>query len=170
MSKIGFSIARGLQATILILGLVGGAGMVILHTHGQRLLSVQTGSMMPTFHPGDALIVEPVKIRQLRVGQVISYQSTLDPRLIISHRLIKIDQRTGWLTTRGDALSMADQPFPSSRVVGRAIAVAPRFGRLLDFLHRPLGLALIIYLPAISLIALELWHLRLAIHPGIYRL
>jgi signal peptidase len=143
---------------------------MLLRAHGQRLLSVQTGSMMPVFRPGDALIVESVTAPQLRPGEIISYQSPLDPRLIISHRLIKIDRRTGWLTTRGDALQTTDQPFPPGRVVGRAVTVAPRLGRILDFSHHPLGLALMVYLPALSLTIIELRHLWATLQPGIYRL
>ena len=151
-------VVRGL----LVLALLAAVELAAFHAHGQRLLSVQSPSMRPTFQPGDALIVTPVKSHQLRVGQVISYRSPRDPRLVISHRLVKVDRPTGWLTTQGDALRTADQPFPPNLVVGRATAVAPGLGRLLDWLHRPIGLLLMVYLPALALIISET--LRLAAH------
>ncbi len=161
--------ARGLLAITLILVLAGGAGLVVLHARGQRLLSVQSASMVPVFRPGDALIVEPVPARKLRVGQVVSYRSQLNPQLVISHRLIKIDQYTGWLTTQGDALHSADQPFPPDRLVGRALAVAPNLGYVLNFIRRPLGLLLVVYLPALSLVIIELRQLQTSFKPSFYK-
>ena len=135
---------------------------MVLHLHGQQLLSVQSASMRPSFQPGDALIVKPVKTNQLRLGQVISYRSPQDPNLVLSHRLTKIDRRTGWLTTKGDALPNTDQSFPPNLLVGQVSAVAPDLGRLLDLLHKPFGLALVIYLPALILVVSEA--IRLSTH------
>lgn len=48
-------------AVTLVIG--GTFGLVIMRLHGERLLSVQTASMAPTFRPGDALIVVPAKVK-----------------------------------------------------------------------------------------------------------
>jgi signal peptidase len=146
---------RGLTATMLILLLAGAAGLVILRARGELALSVQTASMVPTFRPGDALIVAPFSASQLRVGQVISYRSPHDPRVIISHRLISRGS-AGQLTTAGDALHSHDPSFAPNRVVGRVVSVAPGLGRLLDWLHQPLGLVVVVYVPALGLAGLEI--------------
>lgn len=140
--------ARGLLISTVISLIVLAAGLSILRIRGDRLLSVQTASMVPAFRPGDAIIVRPVSLRDLRPGDVISYHSPHNPALIISHRLLSIDRRTGRLTTAGDALRVADPAFSPNLLAGRAIAVFPRFGLVLDWLRRPVGLVTAIYLPA----------------------
>lgn len=146
---------RGLLAISLTLLVAGAAGLLSLRAHGTRLLSVQTASMAPIFRPGDALIVGPVEAQSLHVGDIVSYQSPRWPT-VITHRLIAIDQRTGWLTTAGDALHSPDQAFPPSQILGRATAIAPRLGSLLNFLRTPVGLGLTIYLPATIVISNEI--------------
>ena len=147
---------RGLVLTFGSLAVLLAAGLLIMRAQGNQLLSVQTGSMEPVLQPGDAVVVHAVSTRQLRVGDIISYQSPRDSSLIISHRLIGIDRRTGWLRTQGDALKTPDPAFPPRLVVGQVTAVAPKLGRLLDILRQPLGLALAVYLPAIVIIVAEI--------------
>jgi signal peptidase len=154
--------ARGLSATALILLLAGAVGLMALNARGARLLSVQTASMMPTFRPGDALVVKPLRSGHFHSGDIVSYRDPRHPAAIISHRLLGINRQTGWLTTQGDALHSPDPAFPPNQVVGRAIAVAPGLGRLLDWLRRPLGLALTVYVPASLIIGAEVARLSRA--------
>ena len=136
--------------------------LLVFHICGNHLLSVQTASMVPVFRPGDAIIVRPIAINDLRPGIVIGYHSPLNPNLIISHRLIKIDNRSGRLTTAGDTLKAPDLAFPQRLLIGQAIAVAPRLGLVLNKIHQPLGLILTIYLPAVTTVAVEARHLMLS--------
>ena len=135
--------------------------LLILHLRGYRLLGVQTASMVPVFGPGDAIIVRPVAARDLRPGNIISYHSPLNPNLVISHLLARIDHHTGWLTTSGDALKTTDPAFPPRLLIGQAIAVAPNLGLLLNKLRQPLDLVLAVYLPAVVTIVTEARHLML---------
>ncbi len=111
--------------------------------------------MIPTFRPGDALLVVPVTASQLKIGDVVSYHNPRQPTEVISHRLISINQTTGWLKTAGDALQAPDPPFPPQLILGRAMAVAPKLGLVLDALRSPTGLILAAYLPAAVLIVTE---------------
>lgn len=135
--------------------------LLILRLHGYSLLSVQTASMVPVFGPGDAIIVRPIPARDLRPGDIISYHSPLNPNLIISHRLTRIDHHTGWLTTSGDALKTPDPAFPPRLIIGQAIAVTPNLGLFLNKLRQPLDLLLAVYLPAVLTIITEARHLML---------
>lgn len=139
----------------MALTVAGAISLATVHWRGCKLMSVQTASMLPAIRPGDALVVAPVSVGQLGLGDIISYQSPRNPSVIISHRLVAIDKRTGWITTAGDALPVPDPKFPSRLVVGRAIAVAPKLGVIIDALRRPIGLALAIYLPATFIIVAE---------------
>lgn len=147
--------ARGLTAIMVTLPIAAAAGLVLLHASGYRLLGVQTGSMMPAIRPGDALVIRVVSSGKLYVGDIISYRNPRDPAMTISHRLLAIDRRTGWLTTAGDTLRAPDPAFPPDLVIGRAAAIAPRLGLVLDTLRRPLGLGLAVYLPAILIVMSE---------------
>jgi signal peptidase I len=130
------------------------AGMLILAGRHERLLSVQTASMLPAFQPGDAVLIRLVAPSRLQPGDIVSYRSAQDPRTIISHRLIRVD-RAGRLITAGDAVTNPDPAFSPTQLVGRVTAVAPGLGRLLDMLRYPFSLVLIVYLPAASIIAAE---------------
>lgn len=151
--------ARSLLPALTIWLVAGAAALLILAGRHDRLLSVQTASMVPTFRPGDAVLVQPVTVRQLRPGEVISYRSSKNARVVISHRLVRINRQSGWLTTAGDALPAPDPAFPPSQLVGQVTAVAPGLGRLLDVLRQPLGLVFLVYLPAAAVVSAELMHL-----------
>ncbi len=157
--------------SLLIVTVLGiAAALLNWHLHGQQVLSVQTASMVPTFRPGDAVIVDPTDASKLQPGQVISYQSPADPQVTITHRLMRVDQPTGWLTTQGDALDTADSTFPPRLVLGQVTTVVPHFGLILNALRRPLGLALLVYLPALIIIASEVKRLARCMPGKYYRL
>lgn len=147
--------ARGLAAIMVALPIASAVGLVLLHICGYRLLSVQTGSMLPAIRPGDALVVRVVSPGQLQIGDIISYRNPRQSAMTISHRLLAIDRRTGWLTTAGDTLQAPDPAFPPYLVIGRAAAIAPSLGLVLDTLRRPLGLGLAVYLPAVLIVVSE---------------
>jgi signal peptidase I len=123
---------------------------------GDRTLSVQTNSMVPTFSAGDAVITQKVTLQNLRVGDVISYKSPADNKVIVSHRLIDIDYQTGKLVTKGDALELRDFSIPSRLVRGRVYLVMPGIGSFLDWLHKPTGLIVAVYIPAALVLMHEL--------------
>lgn len=154
--------ATSLILIVVTLLIAGAVSLAVLHAQGQRLLSVQTGSMIPAFRPGDALIIGPVRPNQLHIGDIISYQNPREPRVVITHRLTAIDKQTGWLTTSGDALHSPDPAFSEHLLIGRAMALAPRLGYLLSGLHQPISLALGIYLPAILIVVTEVQRLTQA--------
>ncbi len=137
---------------------------------GDRLLSAQTGSMVPFINPGDAVLVRSVSLQKLRVGDVISYRSPADGRVVVSHRLARVDYQTGRLVTKGDALVREDLPFPASRLIGVVYKVTPRLGAELDWLHSPIGLILAIYTPAAFVMVYEVKRLSKRYdHQHVYR-
>lgn len=134
---------------LLVATLLGGCGLALYrHAEGDKILSVQTGSMVPYFNPGDALLTRWILLPDLHVGDVVSYRSPADQRVVVSHRLVSINYQTGKLITKGDALDMHDLPFPSGQVIGKVYKVLPHVGRGLDWLHEPTGLIIAVYTPA----------------------
>jgi signal peptidase len=75
-----------------------------------RPLTVLSGSMRPTFDPGDLVIVRPEPVEQVRVGQVISYSVPVGIHQVETHRVIKV-LRGGphpIVQTQGDANNWRD--------------------------------------------------------------
>jgi signal peptidase len=152
-------VGRSILAALIVLPLIVAFSLAVIHAQGHKLLSVQTASMLPSIRPGDALIIAPAQPNQLHIGDIVSYHDQHQPRMIISHRLVSVDPKTGWLTTAGDALHSPDPTFPPNQIVGHATAIAPKLGFVLDSLRRPVGLILTIYLPAMLIIISEANHL-----------
>ena len=76
---------------------------------GRCILQVVTGSMEPTLHVGDCILVQEVDPAALQAGDIITYVSedlqTKD--LLITHRIAEITQ-DGSFITRGDANPVED--------------------------------------------------------------
>lgn len=142
------------SAVCLIALLAGGAAW---WARGGRIMSVQTGSMAPTVRPGDGLVILPASFNQLKSGDVVSYHSGQDPNVVISHRIVSVNRAHGTIITRGDNLSQPDSTVYRHQIIGRAIAVAPQYGRAAQALRTPQGLAVGLYLPALVFVAIELW-------------
>lgn len=137
---------------------LGLASMLLCwHLQHKQVLGVQTASMRPLIMPGDAVLVTPRKAAHspLRVGDVVAYHSLRDSSVVVTHRIVAIDSRTGWLTTKGDALSTNDPTIPPRLVIGSVTTVAPRLGTTLHYARQPVALALAVYAPALWIIVGE---------------
>jgi signal peptidase I len=155
------------SAACLITLLAGGAALGLMMLQHERLLSVQTASMVPTFRPGDALIIRSLQGKQPAIGSIITYRAPHAPQVLVTHRLIA--RKGDRLITAGDALGTHDQPLQYSQVVGEATSVLPGLGIWLDRLHQPFGLLFVVYVPATLLIYFELQRLAKRLKPSHYR-
>jgi len=115
--------------------------------------------MAPTFRKGDAVLTEPVFLSELKTGDIVSYRSPADKRVVVTHRLVDINYQTGRLVTEGDSNSRTDLPFPATQLIGRVYKIVPGLGAKLDWLHSSRGLTFMIYLPAALVIVAESRHL-----------
>lgn len=149
----------------LLLVAVAG-GFALLKAQGDQLLSVQTGSMVPEIKRGHLVAVGEVPLNQLRVGDVITYKSSQESLkgATITHRIVELptEENGQKFITKGDANPSIDEPFSGDRIVGRVDRAVPYAGFLMDFLSTPIGLMLVIYLPALFIIVDEIK--RLAKH------
>lgn len=121
-----------------------------------RLLDVQTGSMVPSFRPGDALVMQ--RVSTAKIGDVVSYRSPRNSNELVTHRVVKTS--AGNFQTKGDALTAPDPAVRSSLLAGKVIAVLPRMGRVLGWLQTWPGLVVCVYLPALAVAAEELIRLE----------
>lgn len=121
-------------AALVVFGLGPRTGMY-------RTLTVLSGSMRPLFGSGDVVIVTPEPTRDLRVGQIITYQIPVGDHQIETHRVVRIlkhgDHPLIW--TKGDGNPIRD-PWTarlSQTVVWRERLVLPGVGAAVEWLRQP---------------------------------
>lgn len=156
--RIGRLAYKIISASLLVLAgsllITAAAGYCYLRLDHEQILSIQTASMEPTLHRGDAVLIVPSSSTTLRVGDIVNYRNPQAPAMTITHRIVSLGQ--GRVTTRGDANTAVDPSVPTAVVVGKAAVVMPGLGSWLDRLHRPAGLIVAVYVPALLLIAYQL--------------
>lgn len=125
---------------------------------GHPTLSVLSGSMTPTIRTGDLIFDHPVSgaaAPNLHVGQIITFR--VGSGQTFTHRIVGVvHQPDGSVAyrTKGDANNMVDtDPRPASSVVGVYAGRIPRGGYILNALHKPLTLGLILASPILWFIA-----------------
>jgi signal peptidase len=126
-----FLLSLSLLAVVLVLAL-GGSLRVVVST-----------SMVPTYWPGDVLVIRPVQ-GEITPGMVISYQE--DDKLI-THRVFDVEG-DGLITKGDNNLDVDPWRVQGAQVVGRPVLRIPLLGYLIQFIRTPLGWILFVILPA----------------------
>ena len=136
---------------------------LVPHTGLYRPETVLSGSMKPYFGAGDLVIVTPESMRDVRVGQVISFHIPTGDHHVQTHRIVAV-LRGGphpLIRTKGDANSAPD-PW-TARLDGsttwRVRAVVPKLGWLIVWLRDPLLRLLTVFLAPTLFALLALWRI-----------
>jgi signal peptidase len=105
---------------------------------GGASLTVLTGSMEPTFSPGDVIVVRGIDAAdvcaEVGVGQIVTFYPQPNDPALISHRVIgktigTYDDGTSCrLITQGDANSAVDAPVSPQQVRGTFLYGVPKLG------------------------------------------
>jgi signal peptidase len=99
----------------------------------------------------------PTKASDVRRGDIITFRNPRNINQTITHRVVATPSRTtDTFQTKGDANQAADKPIGASAIIGSVEYPIPKLGYVTDFIRRPLGLALLIYVPALLIIAAEM--------------
>lgn len=141
---------------LIALAVFTAAGFYFWQARGMRFYSVKSGSMAPTLQVGDLVIDKKVSSQSIKTGDVISYASLADQLAVITHRVIRADAKTGFITTQGDNLETPDPPVAYGAVLGKSVQVIPVAGYLFDTLRNPLGLVALIYIPVVAIGIIEI--------------
>ena len=117
----------------LMLSVVAAAAalLIVPKAVGGRPLTVLSGSMVPTFDPGDAVVIRPVDVDELEIGDVITFQETSGEPELITHRIIGVSFGSAGreFVTRGDANGAADAaPVTEAQVRGEVWYTVPLVG------------------------------------------
>jgi signal peptidase I len=157
---IGTATNAALVSALVLMLVLG----ILPHTGLYRPVTVLSGSMRPAFAPGDTIFVTPERLRDVRVGQVITYSIPVDDHHVESHRVIRILKRGDdpVVITKGDANRSAD-PW-RAELHGKVIWVerfhVPMLGRLVLWFRSPLFHKLTVFVLPILLAAyglLRIW-------------
>jgi signal peptidase len=128
-------LAVGILATVV---LVRGVPLT-----GRHVLVVGGGSMEPVLSLGSAIIVEPIPVSSLAVGDIVTIRVGPD-QAIFTHRITRLVHRPDglWIETKGDANASTDGSIiPATSVEGRLVMAIPRIGYVVAGLSQPSGLA-----------------------------
>lgn len=123
------------------------------------LLTVLSPSMSPAIPVGAVVAIQPVSPGAIRPGDVITFRSPEVAGRKVTHRVVEISAEGGeWsFRTQGDANDAPDlAPVPSQALVGRVAFSVPYLGYAIQFARKPLGLLLLVFLPALGIVLNEL--------------
>ena len=129
--------AVALALVVALLALIA-ALLVVPRVSGGTSLTVLSGSMEPTFAPGDVVAVRGVEPDEvctgIGVGEIITYLPEPGNPSLITHRVVgktigSFDDGTDCrLITQGDANSAADAPVSPAQVRGAFLYSLPALG------------------------------------------
>ncbi len=122
--------------------------------YGNEIMVVTSTSMLPSLNPNDLIIVESATIDQIKVGDIITFDSHMEDWGIIAHRAIEVTEIDGETAvyTKGDNVEKKDIWYVGdSDLTGKVIDVVPAFG---IFLIGPVRftLVVVIIITAVSLL------------------
>ncbi|SFJ80470.1 signal peptidase I [Cellulomonas sp. KH9] len=97
-------------------------------------LTVLTGSMVPTYNPGDVVVVRGVKdaAAEVRTGDVVSFQPLPDDPTLVTHRVVEVRSTSDgprWVT-RGDANGADDEPLQAKQIKAEVVYRVPYVGHV----------------------------------------
>lgn len=117
---------------------------------------VLSGSMEPSIRTGSIVVIKPAK--QYAIGDIVVFGQDTRQDIPTTHRIVADRAVDGVLlfTTKGDANKLPDTTeIRLSDIHGRVALVLPYLGYLLELLRRPLGMIVVIIIPALLLIYSE---------------
>ncbi len=117
--------------TLVVLVSVAVLGALTLVLLGYQPFVVRSGSMVPTYHVGDVVLVEQVRADELRPGEVASLRYYPEYGESLTHRIRSVRDVDGGVQveTRGDANDSSEVwTVAPDEMVGRVVASVPAIG------------------------------------------
>ena len=134
-----------------------GAGIA---TGSWRVLPVLSGSMQPTFGPGDAVLVTRAPLSSVRAGDVIAYHVPVGDRQLTTHRVVEVLRGGAHpvVRTKGDANDVADpwRARLSGDALWRVDATVPHVGAAYTFARTPAARSAVVWVVVALLLLIGL--------------
>ncbi|PWD50941.1 signal peptidase I [Serinibacter arcticus] len=129
------SFLRGVLSGVVTVALVALVGLalalaVVPRVMGGASLTVLSGSMEPTYSPGDIVVSVPQD--RYTVGDVVTFQPVSNDPTLITHRVVSVLSSAQGPTyvTRGDANGVDDAPLEPEQIMGEVIYSVPYLGHV----------------------------------------
>ncbi len=142
-----------------------GNGAEVPRIFGYSVLTVQSGSMEPTFSKGDVIVVKQIDdLNDLQENDIISFHTVIEMKSVINtHRIVNVlndDPEMVQFITKGDANDEADvSVVGGANIIGKYQFDIPKLGLCIDFLSTSMGFLLIIVLPLLLLFLYQAYNL-----------
>jgi signal peptidase I len=121
---------------------------------GIKSLTVLSGSMEPTIHVGDIVVVRQISPLDARVGDVVTFRDPAARDKLITHRVRAMSVAGGVVSfeTKGDANTSVERwTIGTDGTIGLVMYRVPKLGYILFYVHGTLGRLLLVVVPALLL-------------------
>jgi signal peptidase len=117
---------------LLLVALLAIVVVVVPLVTGAKPYTILTGSMVPQYPPGTLVVVKPVDVEEINLGDVITYQLESGKADVVTHRVVAVGAAADGsplFITRGDA-NDADDPEPVQpvQIIGELWYSVPYIG------------------------------------------
>jgi len=138
-------------------GLVLAAGVPVIG--GLRSFTIMSGSMRPALGVGDVVVTKPIRARDARAGDVITFKDPQHRSRMLTHRVsaLHVSGEQVLIATKGDANNRAERwSTAADGKVGRVVYHLPLIGYGLVWTHGRYARLLLVVVPAVLLGFIEL--------------
>lgn len=114
---------------------------------------VSSGSMEPAIKVGSIVVIKPHS--QYGVGDIVTFGGKKKNEIPTTHRIVSSRVSSGTLlfATKGDANNAVDpSEITEKDIVGKVLFSVPFIGYIIDFARKPVGIILIIVIPAFFIV------------------
>lgn len=121
-----------------------------------KIYSVQSGSMHPAITTGSIVFVKP--LLKYSANDIVTFRTAI-PKQTITHRIIREEQhgRQTVFITKGDVNKSNDSnDLLSQNIIGKVFFIIPLLGYPISYAKTPLGLIVLIVIPATIIVYSEL--------------
>lgn len=162
MNKTLNIIINTVAVIFLIIGLLVGITLLPIKNI-YKIYTVMTGSMGETIPTGSVVVVKPQS--EYNINDIITYTSSFKNKKndSITHRIIDKYEQNGKtaFTTKGDANEDPDlEVIYENKIVGKVIFNIAYLGYLVGFIKTPVGLFIVIIVPAFVIIYEEIGKIK----------
>jgi signal peptidase len=103
------------------------------------VFNVKTGSMEPTIHVGEYIIVK--KTNDVKVDDIVTFSKD---DYFITHRIKEMNKDE--IITKGDANNLEDEPITKDDIVGRFVCKSKLISYIIEYKYHIIGFVIGIYL------------------------
>ena len=125
-----------------------------------RMFTVVSGSMKPKYNIGDVLIAKEIKPENIKVGDTISYQGTVNSfkDKVVTHQVVGIEKVDGryYFRTKGLANLVEDPIVSADQVYGKVIYKSFIISLVYKIVSTSIGFYAFIIIPIMYIIVSEI--------------